>query len=144
MAIELDLALDDHGPKYLQSRREPRAGNIAIFGVPFDGTTSFRPGARFGPDALRAVSVVLEGHGERRGRRTRGDVHTRVGESGCIGRHDDDASARSDAGRHQDRARRRGTVRRVLRVRVALGAVAGVRDRRVHFGRCVGRRIIRG
>lgn len=62
MAIELDLALDDHGPKYLESRREPRVGDIAIFGVPFDGTTSFRPGARFGPDALRAVSVVLESY----------------------------------------------------------------------------------
>ncbi|MGE9268005.1 MAG: agmatinase [Verrucomicrobiales bacterium] len=32
----------------------------AIFGVPYDGTTSFRPGTRNGPDALRQVSDGLE------------------------------------------------------------------------------------
>jgi agmatinase len=31
-----------------------------VFGCPFDGTCSFRPGARFGPPAIRAVSDVLE------------------------------------------------------------------------------------
>jgi agmatinase len=31
-----------------------------LFGCPFDGTCSFRPGARFGPPAIRAVSDVLE------------------------------------------------------------------------------------
>jgi len=60
--IDLDLPFDDHGPRYLESRREPRAGDIAIFGVPFDGTTSFRPGARFGPDHIRTASIVLESY----------------------------------------------------------------------------------
>jgi agmatinase len=34
--------------------------DIVLFGAPFDGTTSFRPGARFGPAAIRADSVGLE------------------------------------------------------------------------------------
>ncbi len=61
-AVELDLALDDHGPRYLESRRDPRVGDVAMFGVPFDGTTSFRPGARFGPDHIRSASIVLESY----------------------------------------------------------------------------------
>ncbi|RMG91749.1 MAG: agmatinase [Zetaproteobacteria bacterium] len=37
---------------------EPHA--IRVLGAPFDGTVSFRPGARFGPDAIRAASDGLE------------------------------------------------------------------------------------
>ena len=33
---------------------------IVLFGAPFDGTTSFRPGARFGPAAIRNDSVGME------------------------------------------------------------------------------------
>ena len=33
---------------------------IALFGAPFDSTTSFRPGARFGPAAMRHESFGLE------------------------------------------------------------------------------------
>ncbi len=33
--------------------------NVAIFGVPFDGGTSFRPGARFGPQGIRQGSRLL-------------------------------------------------------------------------------------
>lgn len=32
---------------------------VAVVGAPFDGGTSFRPGARFGPDAIRSMSVLL-------------------------------------------------------------------------------------
>ena len=60
--IELNLTLDDHGPRYLESSREANVGDIAIFGVPFDGTTSFRPGTRFGPDHIRTASIVLESY----------------------------------------------------------------------------------
>ncbi len=31
-----------------------------LFGAPFDGTTSFRPGARFGPSAIRSESFGIE------------------------------------------------------------------------------------
>lgn len=34
--------------------------DIALFGVPFDGTTSFRPGTRFGPSAIRNESFGIE------------------------------------------------------------------------------------
>ncbi|MDX8402648.1 MAG: arginase family protein, partial [Mariprofundaceae bacterium] len=37
---------------------EPHA--IRIIGAPFDGTVSFRPGARFGPAAIREASDGLE------------------------------------------------------------------------------------
>ena len=33
---------------------------IVIFGVPFDGTTSYRPGTRFGPGAIRNESFGIE------------------------------------------------------------------------------------
>lgn len=34
--------------------------DIVLFGAPFDGTASFRPGARFGPHAIRSESNGLE------------------------------------------------------------------------------------
>jgi agmatinase len=36
-----------------------RPGDFAVLGVPFDGGTSNRPGARFGPGAIRAASAQL-------------------------------------------------------------------------------------
>ncbi len=36
------------------------AGHLCIFGAPFDATTSFRPGARFGPEAIRSASYGIE------------------------------------------------------------------------------------
>lgn len=33
--------------------------DVAIFGVPFDGGTTFRPGARFGPEGIRRSSRLL-------------------------------------------------------------------------------------
>jgi agmatinase len=35
-------------------------GRICLFGAPFDSTTSFRPGSRFGPGAIREASYGLE------------------------------------------------------------------------------------
>lgn len=41
----------------------------ALFGVCYDGTTSFRPGARFGPDAIRSVAqLALESYSPAQGR----------------------------------------------------------------------------
>lgn len=40
--------------------REDLAGvDVAVLGFPFDTATSYRSGARFGPEAIRAVSVLL-------------------------------------------------------------------------------------
>ena len=33
--------------------------DVAIFGIPWDSGTSFRPGARFGPEAVRSASALL-------------------------------------------------------------------------------------
>jgi agmatinase len=55
------------GPRYAGIRtfaRCPHSGELdgvdaAVVGAPFDTGSSFRPGARFGPEAIRAGSVLL-------------------------------------------------------------------------------------
>ena len=37
-----------------------RAASIVLYGAPYDSTTSYRPGARFGPAAIRHESYGLE------------------------------------------------------------------------------------
>lgn len=39
---------------------EFRKADVVLFGVPFDGTASFRPGSRFAPGAIRTDSYGLE------------------------------------------------------------------------------------
>ncbi len=51
---------DLSGPCFLETMRDVEGAKIALLGVPFDGTASYRAGARFGPDAIRRVSVALE------------------------------------------------------------------------------------
>ena len=51
---------DSEGGIYMGSRRDPAGCRVGLFGVPYDGTTSFRPGTRFGPAAIREVSQGLE------------------------------------------------------------------------------------
>ena len=46
----------------MASRRDPAGCRVGLFGVPYDGTTSFRPGTRFGPAAIREVSTGLESY----------------------------------------------------------------------------------
>ncbi len=36
--------------------------DVAVFGVPFDGGTTFRPGARFGPQGIRQASRLLRSY----------------------------------------------------------------------------------
>lgn len=48
------------GGVFMGARRDPAGCSVALFGVAYDGTTSFRPGTRFGPAAIRAVSEGLE------------------------------------------------------------------------------------
>jgi agmatinase len=50
------------GAVYMGARRDPAGCRVGLFGVPYDGTTSFRPGTRFGPAAIREVSSGLESY----------------------------------------------------------------------------------
>src|SRR5215211_565671 len=55
------------GPRYAGIRTFARCPNsldldavdAAVVGAPFDTGTSYRPGARFGPEAIRAGSTLL-------------------------------------------------------------------------------------
>jgi len=53
---------DTDGAIYMGSVRDPAGCRVGLFGVPYDGTTSFRPGTRFGPAAIREVSSGLESY----------------------------------------------------------------------------------
>ena len=53
---------DTDGAIYMGSQRDPVGCRVGLFGVPYDGTTSFRPGTRFGPAAIREVSSGLESY----------------------------------------------------------------------------------
>ena len=61
-SIELDALFDREGAIYMGARRDPNGCQVGLFGVPYDGTTSFRPGTRFGPAAVREVSNGLESY----------------------------------------------------------------------------------
>ena len=61
-SIELDAVFDREGAIYMGARRDPSGCRVGLFGVPYDGTTSFRPGTRFGPAAMRDVSNGLESY----------------------------------------------------------------------------------
>ena len=39
--------------------RDPAALDVAILGIPYDGGTSYRPGARYGPRAVREQSALI-------------------------------------------------------------------------------------
>jgi agmatinase len=56
----MSTIFDTDGAIYMGSRRDPAGCSVGLFGVPYDGTTSFRPGTRFGPAAIREVSTGLE------------------------------------------------------------------------------------
>ncbi len=45
---------------FLECDKEYTEANIVLFGAPFDGTTSFKPGTRFGPGAIRNESFGIE------------------------------------------------------------------------------------
>jgi len=53
---------DTEGAIFMGAQRDPGGCQVGLFGVPYDGTTSFRPGTRFGPAAIRDVSAGLESY----------------------------------------------------------------------------------
>ena len=52
----MDLFPANAAPFIGASGNEILSGKIALFGIGYDGTTSFRPGTRRGPDGIRSVS----------------------------------------------------------------------------------------
>ena len=60
--FRLEALFDSDGAIYMGARRDPAGCAVGLFGVPYDGTTSFRPGTRFGPAAIREVSSGLESY----------------------------------------------------------------------------------
>ena len=48
------------GAIFMGAKRNPENCQIGVFGIPYDGTTSFRPGTRFGPASIREISNSLE------------------------------------------------------------------------------------
>ncbi len=49
----------------LVGERDPEDPVLTVFGVPYDGTTSFRPGTRFGPNAIREAFLNVEAYSKR-------------------------------------------------------------------------------
>jgi agmatinase len=47
---------------FLRDMRELGGQDVAIVGAPFDGGTTYRPGARFGPQGMRAISGLDSGY----------------------------------------------------------------------------------
>ncbi len=60
MSIPGHSLFDREGAIYMGASRDPEGCKVGLFGVPYDGTTSFRPGTRFGPAAVREVSTGIE------------------------------------------------------------------------------------
>jgi len=46
--------------KFLFANSEKEDADVCLFGIPFDSTTTFKPGTRFGPKAIRDASYNLE------------------------------------------------------------------------------------
>lgn len=50
----------NNNEKFIGCDKNYEEANIVLVGAPFDSTSSFRPGARFGPKAIRCLSDGLE------------------------------------------------------------------------------------
>jgi agmatinase len=46
---------------------DPEGVDVAVLGIPFDTATTMRPGARFGPEAIRSTSTMLRPHNPAQG-----------------------------------------------------------------------------
>lgn len=50
----------DKGRPFMLMDDSYEKSDVVVFGIPFDGTTSYRPGTRFGPSHVRAESEGIE------------------------------------------------------------------------------------
>ena len=56
-----DLSLfNNDGAIFMGAQRGIDQSRVSLLGVPYDGTCCFRPGARFGPSAVREDSYGIE------------------------------------------------------------------------------------
>ena len=60
--MSTDNLFDTEGPRFMHSRQDGSNCSVGIFGANYDGTTSYKPGTRFGPNAIRNVSQSLESY----------------------------------------------------------------------------------
>ena len=78
-----------------------------MFGVPFDSTTSFRPGTRFGPSAIRSESFGIETYSPYQNRDLEdicvfdsGDIELRIGDTdACLSQIEERAKTILDDGK---------------------------------------------
>ena len=57
----IDLSLfNNDGAIFMGAQRDIDQSRVSLLGVPYDGTCCFRPGARFGPSAIREDSYGIE------------------------------------------------------------------------------------
>ncbi len=52
--------VDDISRRFGGLKKEYSESDFVLFGVPFDSTSSYRPGSRFGPSAIREASANIE------------------------------------------------------------------------------------
>lgn len=76
---------------FLACDKEYRNADIVMFGAPFDSTTSFRPGTRFGPNAVRSESFGIETYSPYQNRDLEdinvmdsGDIELRIGDTEAV------------------------------------------------------------
>ncbi len=59
-SLKRTTSFNNEGAIFMCAKRNPSNCKVGLFGVAYDGTTCFRPGARFGPTAIREASNGLE------------------------------------------------------------------------------------
>ncbi len=60
MKFNQKAKFNTEGSIFMGAQKSKENSKVAIYGVQYDGTTSFRPGTRFGPSAIREVSTGME------------------------------------------------------------------------------------
>jgi agmatinase len=50
------------GVDFLEDMRKLSSQDVIVMGAPYDGGTTFRPGTRFGPEAMRRISGLTGGY----------------------------------------------------------------------------------
>ena len=76
---------------FLACDKEYDEAEIVMFGAPFDSTTSFRPGTRFGPSAIRSESFGIETYSPYQDKDLEdinvmdsGDIELRIGDTKAV------------------------------------------------------------